>query len=570
MTFSRVKQVAWIVSTAILFAWMTSETYAVHAKDLQTVALSGRPPTSTVSPNAFQRFDIAPIINELGQVAFFAAPDFIPGEPFPGNTSVWSQQNGVLNLIAQQGEMAPGLGSEILFNQFFDLAFNDLGQTAFRSRLTGNGVGFENRESIWIEQAGQLHLLLRQGDVAPATSDAAVIDAIVDPFALNNAGQIAVNLEVNGDNGEDPVTAGLWSGRVDELAPIARGGQQAPNTEQGVTFLSQGFEPPFSEQTRINAAGQVAFQGFLSGPGVVSETNGGIWLSDGETGLQLVARNGDFAPGTAGLKFLAVTSRPNLNDAGHVNFLAFLAPDPSVSQLNRIGMWSTRSGELELVFRLGDQAPGTDPEVRFLDLQSPVMNSAGSVAFNAVVTGPNIKSENETGIWSEGLAGPGNLELVARSGDLAPDTEPDVVFANFLDPVINAAGQVAFQAVLSGPNVSEQQGNLRGLWAQDRQGNLELIAREGDTLQIGSGDFRTIDFLLFASVVGDEEGRPSGLNDRGQIAFHARFTDGSGGVFVSNAVAVPEPATTILIICALFSGIANQVCGRGCNVSIIG
>jgi len=522
----------------------------VLAVPLRTVAVSGMPPAGTVAPESFQRFDVAPIINDLGQTAFFAAPQLVLGTDFPGNTSVWSEGQGELDLVTQQGIAAPGLEAGTQFGKFFDLAFNNAGRTAFRSRLAGNNINQGNRESLWSEGVSGLQLIMRQGDIAPGTLDGAIIDSFVDPFGFNDAGQIAVSLEVNANGGMDPVTAGLWSGRPGEIVPVARAQQQAPGAAPGVTFVSQGFEPPFSEQTRINPAGAVAFQGFLSGPGVTDQNNSGIWSNaDGE--LQLIARDGDLAPGTAGLRFLSVTSRPNINAAGHLTFLAFLAPDPSVTPLNRIGMWSTRSGELELVFRLGDQAPGAVGGVHFIDLQAPVMNAAGNFAMGAVLTGTGVNGSNETGIWSEGLSGPGALELVARSGDPAPGAGPGVTFANFLDPAINSAGQVAFQAVLGGADVSEQQGNLRGLWAQDLQGELTLVAREGDQLEVAPGDMRTIDFLLFASGVGGEEGRPSGLNERGQIAFHARFTDGSGGVFVSNAVAAPEPAAAALTACAI-------------------
>ena len=37
-----------------------------------------------------------------------------------------------------------------------------------------------------------------------------------------------------------------------------------------------------------------------------------------------------------------------------------------------------------------------------------------------------------------------------------------------------------------------------------------------------------------------------GLNNRGEIAFGAVFTDGSNGVFVSSIGAVPEPSTGLL------------------------
>ena len=538
-------------ATLALWFGISPPALAAGLSSLRTVALSGQPPVGTIAADEFQRFDVAPVINDSGQVAFFAAPRLLVGEPFAGNTSVWSEQNGVLNLVVEQGDAAPGFEPKVEFSEFFDLAFNNAGHTAFRSRFSGEDINAQNRDSIWLSDSAVLQPYLRSGSAAPGSADSAIIDAIVDPFAINDAGQIAVNLEVAGNGGIGLVEAGLWSGRPGQVVPVARAGQQAPGTELGVVFASQGFEPPFSEQTRINAAGNVAFQGFLTGPGVVDANNGGIWSNASASSLQLIARNGDIAPGTGGLRFLSVTSRPNINSSGHANFLAFLEPGPTVTELNRIGIWSTRSGDLELVFRLGDRAPGADADVNFLDLQTPVMNSGGSLAMVAVVTGPGVNSSNETGIWSEGLAGQGNLELVARANDPAPGTGAGVTFANFLDPTINELGQIAFQAILAGPGVGDDEGNLRGLWAQSTTGDLKLIAREGDLLEVAPGDFRTIDFLLFASGVGDDEGRARGLNDQGQIAFHARFTDGSGGVFVSNVVAIPEPSASDLTVCAL-------------------
>ncbi|MGI9456535.1 MAG: DUF7453 family protein, partial [Aeoliella sp.] len=76
------------------------------------------------------------------------------------------------------------------------------------------------------------------------------------------------------------------------MAPVARAGQQSPGAEPGVMFVSQSFEPSFSEQTRINASGQVAFQGFLTGSGVTTQNNSGTWSNTGGNVLQLVARDG--------------------------------------------------------------------------------------------------------------------------------------------------------------------------------------------------------------------------------------------------------------------------------------
>jgi hypothetical protein len=117
---------------------------------------------------------------------------------------------------------------------------------------------------------------------------------------------------------------------------------------------------------------------------------------------------------------------------------------------------------------------------------------------------------------------------------------------------LNDAGQIAFQAKLTDGTNSFG----IGIWATDRAGVLQLIARTGDLLEVAPGDFRTIGGLLFGlyEPTGNSDGRGSGFNNLGQLAFWSSFTDGSSGIFVSNAVAVPEPSTILLLLsvaCAL-------------------
>jgi hypothetical protein len=69
----------------------------------------------------------------------------------------------------------------------------------------------------------------------------------------------------------------------------------------------------------------------------------------------------------------------------------------------------------------------------------------------------------------------------------------------------------------------------------------------GQQLEVAPGDVRTISFFSFSGNGNNEEGHRSGFNDRGQVAFWARFTDGSSGIFVSNLVAIPEPSAIILV-----------------------
>jgi hypothetical protein len=101
--------------------------------------------------------------------------------------------------------------------------------------------------------------------------------------------------------------------------------------------------------------------------------------------------------------------------------------------------------------------------------------------------------------------------------------------------VLNDRGQVAVGQHLAGAGVDST--NDFAIWATDSTGALQLIAREGDQLEVAPGEFRTISGLNRTDHDANSNGWPSAFNNLGQLAFWASFTDGSQGVFVSNAVA---------------------------------
>ena len=108
-----------------------------------------------------------------------------------------------------------------------------------------------------------------------------------------------------------------------------------------------------------------------------------------------------------------------------------------------------------------------------------------------------------------------------------------VLFDLLRDPALNSAGQVAFVADLRGTGITTA--NNTGLWAQNSNGSLSLVAREGDTLDVDDGpgvDLRTVTQLAFFSDSGGEDGQRTGLNQTGELAFTAAFSDSSTGVFV--------------------------------------
>jgi uncharacterized protein YjbI with pentapeptide repeats len=481
---------------------------AAHAASLRTVALSGQHAPGTPDGVNFMPWESAfgiPVLNNMGQVAFWGRLNLPAVDS--SNDGIWSEGSGSLALVAREGDNVPGIGT---FSSFDWPVINDVGHTAFVAR---NANGW----ATWVQRTGGL---VRVG----ASSNNSHI-------SLNNAGHSAFS------NGA------IWSEGSGNLVRVAGIGDPAPGTPEGVKFHLFPTAPPPTPP--LNSLGKTAFRGVLAGNGANATNDEGIW-SQGSGSLALVARGGDPAPGTpSGVVFGPnsfggiFSSDVALNDNGHTAFRGFLTGD-GVSSPDSHGIFAESDSGLRLVARTGDHAPGTPAGVNFQTLVAPVLNDAGQTAFLAFHTGDGYLG-TRSGIWWEP---PQGLTLVARSGDHAPGTPDGVVFISgsdsaFNQPLLNNSGQIAF---FGRTNYG------RGIWATDRSGTLQLIAREGDLLEVAPGDIRRILELGFASSVSVYPGDRS-FNDRGQIVFCASFSGDTSGIFVSNAVAVPEPTAKLLSAC---------------------
>ncbi len=525
---------SFISFTAVMSAIVVSANFGpVKAEvNIETVALTGDPAPGTPLGVKFVGLE-TPLLDDAGQVAFEgsardAAFTF-------GERGIWANApGGSLELVAHggtPGTPAPGTDPGVNFRNFLEgPLFNRVGEVAFHAAIQGPGVDPTNNKGIWTGAPGSLDLLARQGDPVPGTVPEVFLGFFTSPLrpVFNRVGEAAFSGGIFGPDVDSTNNGGVFLAGSVGPELVARKGGPAPGTDAGVVFDIFGFGTP-----TLNGAGKVAFNGFLAGPGVLFGINNrGIWA--GAVGnLQLVVRGGDPAPGTnPGIAFSAVGS-PVLNDAGEVAFGGNVT-GPTVDSTNDQGIWAGAVGNLQLVVREGDPAPGTDPGVVFVGGAAPVLNGAGEVAFRGRLAGPGVLSGiNNLGIWAGAV---GNLQLVVRGGDPAPGTDDGVVFGiSFGTPTLNGAGKVAFKNRIFGPGVDST--NDQGIWA-GAVGNLQLVVREGDELEVAPGDFRTVKSLLSSLFTGsgNEDGRRSSFNDAGQVAFLAAFTDFSEGIFVATVV----------------------------------
>ena len=431
--------------------------------------------------------------------------------------------------VALTGDAAPGTGGAT-FRILGPPTLNDSGDSAFLGILTGAGVTGSNDRGIFAQSGGALGLVAREGDTAPDTGGAAFADSF-SVSTLNNNGDIAFFGGLTGAGVTRFTNGGIFAQSGGALGLVARQGDTAPGTG-GAAF--SGFSQP-----ALNDDGDTAFVGALTGTGVTSSNNRGVFTDSGGT-LGLVARTGDAAPGTGGAVF-SLFNTPVLNNSGDTAFTANLA-GAGVTGANS-GIFAQSAGVLGLVAREGDAAPGTGGAA-FSGLGNPALNDDGDTAFVGALTGTGVTGSNNTGIFAERG---GVLGLVAREGDTAPGTG-GAAFALFDVPGLNDDGDIAFTAILTGAGVT----GSNSLWFGANGGPLELIVRTGDLLEVAPGDGRIVaEFFVFSFNSGF-------FNNADQVGFLAVFSDGSEGVFVATVdgvTAVPAPGS-VAVLAAGLAGLA--------------
>jgi hypothetical protein len=430
-----------------------------------------------------------PAINNLRNIAFQSTMAFT-GANASNNSGIWVTKNGSLVLAVRAGTAAPGGG---VFSKFGDPQLNNDGRIAFTATLqTGvQGVTAATANGIWqISPEGVLSLVARTGSAAPGTSGAlfSAFNTLVLPdtkgpvftatltnngtavtaannsglWATNNSGAVVLvarkaaqptptlssfsifNAEAGrngqtrhfGNNGNLLLTAQFGTGPVgfykvsypaftiSSASPAVANLSVAPGAG-GARFSLLG-------NPIMNSAGAFAFSGSLSGNGVLTTTNSGIWLygSNG-VGAQVV-RTGQGAPSAGVFKTL---SAPSLNSSNEVAFMGTLGGN-GVTATNAAGIWSAdSSGTIQQIVRAGAAAPGVSGAVFSTFTQLAYPDEAGVVFVATMATGPGgISASNNVGLWA--AEAPGDTpELIVRKGDAftvgsAPKTVSDIQIFN--------------------------------------------------------------------------------------------------------------------------------------------
>jgi hypothetical protein len=491
-------------------------------------------------------------INLAGDVVFRAAndaPSTLEG--------VWRHSAGGANTpLALTGWQAgPVYYGASGFN--FPL-INNSGHTAWRYSTTmlvgDNGSG----PALMASTAAVLGLF------APGTNGATWSGFSFPAPLMNASGDNAFIGSLTVNTGDPLVTItpaatansyGVWSGPPESLSLRIRQNDlypgSAPEDDLRIGQLGTSLNYP-----SFNSAGQILVPGGVQGS--VNSTNGS--RNDGAlfkytpgSGVSVVARRGDAAPGSSAEFYngIALQTNADMNNAGKVVFSTSLR-NAAVGGTQTIGfaLFTDTGGALTMAARGGSPMPailGANGDeyvgVNWGGFSSyNLINHSGTVLFdNFGMTGAGVTSGNSAGLFT--MDSSGTFRKVMRMGDPAPafSTTGGPVTFNGLQgaPTLNALGQVVFSSLLASPDggVNGLTGNNLGLFAVDARGVIYLLAQSATGFQVAPGDVRTTGVrnagLGGFTSSGGEDGRSTSLSDNGQVVFSLAFTDGSSGVFVA-------------------------------------
>jgi len=368
---------------------------------------------------------------------------------------------------------------------------------------------------------------VRVGDRAPGV-DAEFGDFIGgnvtnDLMTINDRSNVTLTTVVRPRPAERPAV-GIWGGGPSGLDLVALEGSPAPGTDKEFGFLFTHIV--------LNGMGSVGFGADLAGAN--SSENDAIWV--GPPGrVELLMREGQTAPGTGGGRFVSPFV-PSINGNGIAAFISGVVGGNS-------GIWVGTPGSLDVLALNGSEAPGTG-DARFASLaiggHTPAINANDQVAFLAElgVGDGGVTPEDNLGLWR---GAPGDIELIARKGSVAPGTG-GATFADLDLFTINGNGDVAFTALTSGGET--------GLWVHIG-GRTSLVVLEGELFDVDPTDgvdLREIGALHFEGGSGGQDGRRIALNDQRTLVFALDFADGSRGIFTAT---IPEPSSLLLVISSL-------------------
>ncbi len=568
---TRLGSCAPLMAAAIVFAAGSAASASIGFRTVALTGTDGGYGPGLGSGVTFSLVDSTPAINSSGQVAFRGSTIASAFSP----EGVWFRAlplvSGTNSAVAREGGAQPGGGTYAAGSGGYNtVQLNDAGDIAFR---------YTSNKGVFASQGGTMSRVALAGDVAPGTGDATYSTGpIASGMPLfNQSGVCAYVGALTVGTGTPPVA--ITSGNNNSSAIFIGTGDNSGGTNANVTPVVRGTDwfaglggtstdtklSAFSQSTlAFNNGGHYAVSSTLQGSAIVTGSSGNsVAIISNRSGTNdVIARAGSPAPDSTGAASADVyrslgSGAIGFNNLGHVAYTSSLRQGATQTVASALftdagtGTLRRLAGSNDPVGPVYAISDNTTPLAEFAGLNygasatfaTTLLNHADQLLYTA-----NMSSGGQAVLLRDAN---GDTHRVARVGDIGFSPDPlttDGMGTSTLSGIsnlsLNALGQVAFTANLSGPGVSVGLGNGASLWAVDTTGERILVARSGTTFVDALGNSHLIQSINFAGNTGNEDGRVSGFNNSGDLAFTLQFTDGTGGAFVTH---IPSPGAMSLL-----------------------
>lgn len=456
-------------------------------------------------------------------------------------------------VLALSDDNAPGTNAAFL--SFGWPRINLGGQAAFFAKLD-NGDWALYR-SVYDDPA-TLQLIVQTGDLVPGGPQNSTFLGDLDNFlVMNDDGNIGFSMTVDGLNEQH--NDGIFRFRDGSLETVALSGSPIPGIP-GIEFSSM-------TAASMNAYDSMAFKAWLQGAGVNNLNDEGLF-AHGFGGLKTIVREGWGAPGRPSEHF-GYLGGMDIADNGRLAFYSALNDDAA-----QASVWTGWPGALEAAMVAGEGNPNVGgffnyslsgvglsimsvaPNGYHRDLGQGIQsvavvgqagplgtyeyvdefegdsNAEGAILFAARFAGP--ADDRDTAIIH--IAANGQATVVVRENDPAPGYWNGVEIADLTTQwptrvFADDAGRIFYRVPLRGSAITA--GNDAVLYARDLNGTTEALVRKGGVLDVGNGDYRLVDDFQFYTGAGTQSGLRGAVNEAGDVALVAQFTDGSEAVVVA-------------------------------------
>lgn len=458
-----------------------------------------------------------PLINAKGEVVFSGALKDERGVEFERSWAVWKHSGDTFELIAREGDDAPGLPEGDTIGTLSAKGISETGDVYFSSRID------ESYYALWRRNASGTQLVVRGGTPIPGLGGGAVFDQRFDlsPHVLQ-ADTLVFKSSVNG--GVASGRQGLWYGQPGAIKALA--------IDRAAEFELDGILSSFTEAPVVNARGQFVLPGMLA-------PNKKVIYAGSIEDPKVILGPGITPPdgGRPGVQFYSNTHC--INNKGQIAFVTTR------------GLYFGTADEFRLKYTTGGVVPGIDG-AKLNGFGRVVLDGKGQLWFMAGLSG-NTTPDNNTALFVDRGKG---AELVLRACDPAPGAGPGIRFGSFgglgrADLQTSPNGTVALNIKLVGEGVSNN--NARSVWMIGQSGKPQLVVREGEQIDLdpdpAAEDLQTVRSISSQfSRSGGEDGRPRIVNDRGEIVLSLIFRnkDKSGIYRFHDVTPTPSPGPQVV------------------------